>query len=406
MYDLVVVGSGPSGSRVAARAAGAGLRTLLAEEHPEVGVPVHCTGIVGAEMLERFELPEHLRAGLVSSFQVVSPAGRRFLLPGIQAWLLHRRDLDLYLAERARQAGAELALDCRVEEIRHVGHHVEVQTASRPVRTRLVVLATGAMSRLPERAGLRPPAAFHQTAQVRVDLRGLVGAEVYVGRDAAPGSFAYAVSVPGQAARLGVLARSGASSALDRQVERLRREGRLVAVQEAAVCRRIPMGVSARTVCGRTLSVGDAAGQAKTTTGGGLLFGLMGADLCADAILEAWQGGDFLPARLGAYDRRWKSRFRLELRAGALVRRLFEHVDDHEIEELMDLLETPEVRRTLLEDGDFDCHLPLLVNLTGLPGVRRAALRLAARRFPGAALLELLCAGSKKGAPRPSWRNT
>jgi len=406
LYELVVVGSGPSGSRVAARAARAGLRTLLVEEHPKVGVPVHCTGLVGAEMLEHFGLPGHLRAGFVSSFDVVSPAGRHYRLPGVQAWLLHRRDLDCHLAEQAVQAGAELALDCRVEELRHVGNHVEMRTAGRTVRTRLAVLATGAMSRLPERAGLRPPTAFHQTAQVQVELRGLVGAEVYVGRDAAPGSFAYAVSVPGQAARLGVLARSGASSALERLAGRLRREDRLVAVQGPVTCRRIPMGVSSRTVRGRMLSVGDAAGQAKTTTGGGLYFGLMCADLCADAILEAWQGGDFQPARLAAYDRRWKSRFRLELRAGALVRRLFEHVDDHEIEELMGLLETPEVRRVLVEEGDFDCHLPLLASLTGLPGVRRAALGLAARRFPGAALLEWLCAGSKKGARRPSWRNT
>ncbi len=406
MYDLVVVGSGPAGSRLAARAAGAGLRTLLAEEHPEVGVPVHCTGIVGAEMLERFELPQHLQAGRLSRFDVVSPGGRRYLLPGIQAWLLDRRELDRHLADRALRAGVELSLNSPVDQIRHVAHHVEVQMAGRAVRARLAVLATGAMATLPERVGLRSPGAFHQTAQLRAEVSGLVGAEVYVGRDTAPGSFAYAVPVAGEDARLGVIARTGAWPALRRLRDRLQHEGRLGQVSGQAVCRRIPMGVSARSVRGRLMSVGDAAGQAKTTTGGGLYFGMMCADLCADVILESRQGGDFLPERLATYDRLWKTRFRLELRAGALVRRLFEYVDDREIEELTGLLEVPEVRRAIAEQGDFDCHLPLLVCLTGLPSVRRAALGLAARRFPGAALLQSLCEGSKNGSKRPSWRNT
>jgi flavin-dependent dehydrogenase len=83
LFDLVVVGSGPAGSRLAARVAEAGLRTLLVEEHEQVGLPVHCTGIVGEEMLRRYTVPDPVRAACLDRFDVISPAGRRARLPGV-----------------------------------------------------------------------------------------------------------------------------------------------------------------------------------------------------------------------------------------------------------------------------------------------------------------------------------
>jgi len=323
LFDLVVVGSGPAGSRLAARVAEAGLRTLLVEEHEQVGIPVHCTGIVGEEMLRRYAVPDPVRAVLLDRFDVISPAGRRSRLPGVQAWLVNRRELDQTLASQAVQRGTELLLGTPVEAVKPVAHHLELLVGDRRVATRLCVLATGSMSTLPQRCGLKPPTAFWQTAQLRAELAGLSGAEVYLDQAITPGSFSYAVPVPGETPRLGLITRTGAWPAMRRFLERLAKTGRLGRVVEKATCRRIPMGPSPRSVRGRLMSVGDAAGQAKTTTGGGIFFGMMCADLLADTILEARSGGDFLPGRLVGYDRLWKKRFRTELRAGHLVRQNF-----------------------------------------------------------------------------------
>ncbi|HYM91618.1 MAG TPA: FAD-dependent oxidoreductase, partial [bacterium] len=43
-YEVIVVGAGPAGAEAARAAARGGLRALLVEEHPTVGVPSHCTG--------------------------------------------------------------------------------------------------------------------------------------------------------------------------------------------------------------------------------------------------------------------------------------------------------------------------------------------------------------------------
>ncbi len=45
-YDVVVVGGGPCGASAAKTAAEKGLKTILLEEHPQIGLPEHCVGVM------------------------------------------------------------------------------------------------------------------------------------------------------------------------------------------------------------------------------------------------------------------------------------------------------------------------------------------------------------------------
>jgi len=54
--DVLVIGGGPSGLRLAARLAEKGLDVLVLEKKARVGVNVVCTGIVGKEVFASFGL--------------------------------------------------------------------------------------------------------------------------------------------------------------------------------------------------------------------------------------------------------------------------------------------------------------------------------------------------------------
>ena len=46
-FDVAVIGAGPAGSMAAKYAAKSGANAVILEEHPAVGWPVECAGLLG-----------------------------------------------------------------------------------------------------------------------------------------------------------------------------------------------------------------------------------------------------------------------------------------------------------------------------------------------------------------------
>jgi flavin-dependent dehydrogenase len=72
----------------------------------------------------------------------------------------------------------------------------------------------------------------------------------------------------------------------------------------------IPLSARSSTVKGNVMLVGDAAGQVKATTGGGIIFGCSCAKILADAVRSNIEGGK----PLDAYEKEWRRRYSLDLK--------------------------------------------------------------------------------------------
>ncbi len=119
MRDVVVIGAGPAGSLTAARLAGQGHDVLVLEEHGTIGQPVHCTGLLGLEAFDEFDLPRDVILSQAGAAQFWGAAGQSVTIRSerIQATIIDRAALDARLAERAVRAGAEIKQDCRAETV-------------------------------------------------------------------------------------------------------------------------------------------------------------------------------------------------------------------------------------------------------------------------------------------------
>src|SRR5262249_47865882 len=58
-YDVVVAGAGVAGSMAAIEAAHQGAKVALFEDHPKVGVPSHCSGVVSLSGLKLLGVESH-----------------------------------------------------------------------------------------------------------------------------------------------------------------------------------------------------------------------------------------------------------------------------------------------------------------------------------------------------------
>ena len=126
--------------------------------------------------------------------------------------------------------------------------------------------------------------------------------------------------------------------------------------------RPIPLGLGRRSVLDGIVGVGDVVNQVKPTTGGGIYYGLLGADAAAECLANALALGDVSARALGAYEQRWRGLMAPEILRGYQLRRVIEQLPDAVIEQMHRLLRVPGLRRLLTSAAmPFDWHSgPLL----------------------------------------------
>src|SRR4051794_2956923 len=144
--DVLIVGGGPGGLFMAARLARRGVRTLVCEEHPRVGDPVHCTGVLSAESFATFDLPDVATINQLTSVRLLSPGGIPvdYTTATPLATVIDRPAFDRALADRAIAAGAEVRVSARVTSLDIDAAGARATIGGATVRARLAVLACGA----------------------------------------------------------------------------------------------------------------------------------------------------------------------------------------------------------------------------------------------------------------------
>lgn len=385
VWDVAVVGAGPAGSFLAGLLASRGLEVAVLEEHPEVGVPVHCGGIVGLEAFRRFSLDEGAVLNFISGFSIISPSGRvlRHRREEPFAAVVDRTVFDRGLAREAERRGARFFTSARVAGVEEEPGRLRLVAVRGERREiffcRVAVLATGEGSPLVRRLfGSAPGRIF--AVQAEYPAEGLEETEIFLGQKLAPGSFAWAVPLPGGMARLGLMVKRNPRFYLGAFLDLLEREGRLRrgGAGEALSLSRVsvlPEGPLPRTVRGRVLVVGEAAGQVKTTSGGGIYYGLIGSSHAAQALETAFHKGEFQKS-LFLYERLWRGELEGEIRLGSLFRRLATLLDDRAVGRLFSLFWGRYGER-VLASFPFDWHSGFLRFL-----IRSGALRSALRQVP------------------------
>ena len=293
------------------------------------------------------------------------------------AHVVRRRDLDAALARRAVAAGARLVTEAKVITARHRPGYVEVKVVRRgsrlTLRARSVVLATGPHRSLLGRFGLETPTCFLQGLQLLCPLRvrRLESVDVYVGRCHVPGSFGWAVPLEDGWAKIGLVARREGLRLLTDLLEHPRLRGRLDLDLARLRCSPIPIGASPRSFGPRVLAVGEAAGQVKTTTNGGIYYGMLGARMAARTLGPALRADDLSAGRLREYEVAWRGLLVDQLETGLRLRSSFASVSDTQIALLMRLASKNGILQLIRRHADFDWHRGVIEQLSRQRIVRK-----------------------------------
>jgi len=381
--DVVVVGAGPAGLVAAREAAGGGVGVVVLEEHGEVGFPCHCAGLLSLRGLGEIGVPPDADfvQNRVRGAHFFSPSGLSFTVERNEdvACVVDRSLLDKFLARQATEAGAEIRLQSRVQRVRRRNGRMIVEGPWGSVEAGVVVDAEGVASRLVKEMGLTPlgsegilPALQFELTDMDVDPAHV---EMHVGERVAPHFFAWVIPLSDHRARVGLACRGDDPRQRIEEFmkKRFDKPTRLsVSSGPVVTCGPIP-----KTFSENFLVVGDAAGQVKPTTGGGVILGGICASMAGEVSSEAVKRGIFSSDFLGEYERRWRERLDREFRATRLARRVLNRLSDKTMDKIFKIILEKGLQGELSAEGDMDLQASLLSALARKRDILRLLLTVA-----------------------------
>lgn len=359
MFDVCVVGGGPVGSRSAALLAKTGFKVCIIEEHSNSGVPVQCAGLVTPRVASMVNV-EGCVLNKVRGAEIISPKGQiiSFKSKEDKALVLDRQAFDSNLLRVAVDAGAELMLGHRVDDVKLKQGMAQVRYRADggkdSVVTRLVIGADGASSVVARSLGFPQVKKYlsgYQEEHFDTDMeRDIV--RIHVGNKLAPSFFAW--EIPGRdTVRVGLACEGG--SAME-HFHKLQASGifKARAAPVHTLAGTIPLGTRIRTYDDNALLVGDAAGQVKATTGGGIYMGLKAAEAAVKAVQYCLERDSLSRSSLERYQRYWYNSIGKELKNTYKLHRVLCSLSDAELEDIFKQLNKPGVLEVIQERGDID----------------------------------------------------
>jgi geranylgeranyl reductase family protein len=360
-YDVVVAGGSVSGLMAAREIASSGSSVVVLEEDAEIGTPEHCGGLVSIGGIADLGIVpdqssienQHIKKARIlsphSSFEIGAEKQK--------VMVLDRRALDKQIALQAQRKGAEVRVRCSMRSAEKSDEGFVVKTSEGDVSCTYFVDARGVASIISRnREGVLQSAQY----EVYADWIDRSTIEVAFDNDAYPGFFAWVIPTGEGRGKVGVAGKGiNAANALGSYIESKGGKDSIVRKVYAPIWVDGPIQNFRN---GGTLVIGDAAGQSKPTTAGGIYTCGMGGLYAGRAIARAL--GAKNDSVLDEYERHWHSMFKSEFDKMLLARRLLERLDNKAIDELFGAIPHERIEEASAT-GDFDFHSAAIGKILG-----------------------------------------
>ena len=350
-YDVLIAGGSVAGLTTARECSSNGNSTIVIEEDHEIGTPEHCGGMVSLSGLQKLGLMLDS-----NNFQNAVPMARirsksaSFELSAEKqnVIVVDRRGLDKQIAKQAEDAGAQIRTRCTFKSIAKKESKYTIKTSDGEIECKYFVDAKGLGSlKDASQNGILASAQFEVYAKW---IEGKT-VEILFDSDKYPGFFMWIIPMGDGRGKIGVAGKGiNTSVALH---EFIRSKG-----DKYSIIRKIfaPIwigGPKSQFVFDRTLIVGDAAGQTKPTTAGGIFSCGMGGVLAGQAISNAIEKND--DTLLYEYEKSWKSMFQKEFQSMLLARKVLERLDNKAIDGIFSSISKKAIT-DVSNFSDFDFH--------------------------------------------------
>ncbi len=351
IYDIIVVGAGPVGCKVGELIAKKGFKVLILEEHPEIGSPVQCAGLVSHRIFKLSKVSRKVVVNKVRKARFYCSNNHTELKSKKTVYIIDREKFDKELAKKAKSAGAEIKTSTRF-----LGYKREkllrVKTNKGNYRTKLLVGADGPNSTVAKTTRIKLP--DNKLTGVQTTIKSHYNpntVELWFDSEISPEFFGWIIPENKNWARVGLATNKNVVRCLDNFfMKRFNRKIKCKNIMAGT----IRYGLIDNSVSNRILLVGDAASQVKPFSGGGIIYGLTGAEIAAKACIKSLKEENYKKEFLKEnYDDVWKEKLEWPIRKGLTMRKIIHLFNDEQLSLLFSLIKRGKLTK-LLEFIDMD----------------------------------------------------
>ncbi|HJT83551.1 MAG TPA: NAD(P)/FAD-dependent oxidoreductase [Nitrososphaeraceae archaeon] len=362
-FDSIIVGGSISGLLCAREISKSGNSVCVLEEDYEIGSPEHCGGLVSLDGLKNLGIIPSSRAILneVNKAKIYSDTqGFEVSAKKDKITVLDRRELDKQVAFQAQKNGAEIRTKNLVTEIHYddIKREHIVKTRNEIYYSKIVIDARGINSLIKtfNRDGLL------QSAQYEVYADWIIPDEIIVKFDKIkyPDFFAWIIPSGDGKAKIGIAGRKiNPLRTLESFIDSFNSKYSVIRKIYAPIWIGGPLK---KFSFNNMILIGDAAGQTKPTTAGGIFSCGMGGILAGNHITLSKENS--LNPIVNGYENDWYAIFGKEFQKMLLFRKILERLDNKAIDSIFSLISDSDIAE-ISKSASFDFHSFALSKILG-----------------------------------------
>lgn len=380
-YDVIIVGGGPAGCITGEHIKNH--KVLIIEEHNTIGVPLQCAGLISKRGVEELGNPQGVVNKIKGAYIYSKNENIKIGNEEIRAYVFERKIMDKDIAKRAskkvdfllnaygklietpnnfkkNKGGLLNNLNNLLKKSKDNNYSLQINHMGEIYRVnpKIIVGADGARSNIGKSAGIPMNREVLSGAQIELINVDVDDDFVYVFLDKSycKDFFTWIIPMGKDRARVGLCDSSNAYNKLINFINNHPIASQMLknATPVEFSVGALPLGYPKNTVKGNLLLVGDAAGQVKPISGGGLYYGAKSAKICGKIIDEYLTEDKYDLKYLKNYETLWKREIGREIDFGIKFRSILKKMNNDNIDKFLEFIIENEFIEHIIKKGDMD----------------------------------------------------
>ncbi len=352
-YDVIVGGGSVSGLLTAREISSNGFSVLVLEEDHEIGTPEHCGGVVSQTGLENLGIIPRIKT-IENSIKraIIKSKNNSFEVDSVnqRVIVIDRRSFDKELAFQAQSIGAEIHTRSSITSVDYSEGFFNVKISTGKIfKSKFFVEARGVNNII--KKGFRDilPSGQYEVYAPWIQKDSI---EIEFDSELYPGFFAWVIPSGEGKGKVGVAGKNiNTSLTLEKFLEK---KGKPFSVIRKIYAPLWTRGYIKPFNLERIVIVGDAAGQTKPTTAGGIYSCGMGGIFAGRSISNSLNNNNEI-SFLKEYQNNWINIFGKEFDRQLLFRKILERLDNKSLDKIFASISTEAIEK-ITSTSDFDFH--------------------------------------------------